>query len=488
MTLSYKTRIQHDADVEKIRERFLELRESPHDPTMRQAQPSHMMRSSNLYRKWRQELGLDVLSHVIEIDPIQMKVIVEPQVSMDELSRLTLEKKCMVPVIPEFKGITVGGAINGTALESSSHLHGLFHDICLAYHILIGNGEIIRVSATEHPDLFHGISGSFGSLAILLLVELRLIRAASHIELTYHPCENIQRSLARIQDLHEQAHPPEFLEGIVFSKDQIVVIEGRWCQNDQLPLLNLSLPWSPWYYSHVRKACFEQAIKVEKITTFDYLFRHDCGAFWMAAYGLHWELLTRYYLEGRLGLSDLSYKTFGSLEFEKFSALKDPSFIQRFLLNWQLSSQKLYNMFHATKSRWFENRFIIQDYFIPLDHTETFVEFIMEKVGIFPLWLCPIKSTTHPQILAPHWGNGMYVDVGVYGMPKHTASLKTIHTELNQLMQHLDGRKMLYSFCGYTEEEFWSIYKKTPYLDLRQRYYASDVWPSIEEKVLNTFP
>jgi len=489
MGLAFKTLRQHQQDVNEIQERFklLQKSDSNHLKSLdRSSNKSHMMRGSSVYRKWRNELGLDVLNSVIEIDPYGMKVIVEPQVPMDELTRLTLQERVIVPVVPEFKGITVGGAINGTAIESSSFRYGLFHDVCLAYHLLLGDGSILRVTPDDHPELFHGVSGSFGSLGILLLVELKVIPALPDVNLTYHPCASIHEGLKKIQELSQSFNPPEFIEGIVFAKNALTIIEGRWLvEENHFPQLNLSVPWSPWYYAHVRQASLEKGCKYEKMSTYDYIFRHDTGAFWMAAYGLHNELLVRYYLEGRLGLSELSQKLFGSLDFNKFASLKDPSIFTRTFLNWKLPSRKLYQMLHADTEKWFEERFIIQDYFIPMRNTQEFVEWIMDFAGIFPLWLCPVKAASSPQILAPHIGNdSFYVDVGVYGLPQNAQTLLKINREIEQKMDLLQGRKMLYSYCYYTEDEFWKVYPKVCYNQLRHRYFANDVWASIEQKVL----
>ncbi|PJD97797.1 MAG: FAD-binding protein [Parachlamydia sp.] len=489
MALAFKTLQQHQQDVKRIQDRFklLQNSDSSHLKSLdRSSNKSHMMRGSSVYRKWRNELGLDVLNSVIEIDPHGMKVIVEPQVPMDELTRLTLQERVVVPVVPEFKGITVGGAINGTAIESSSFRYGLFHDVCLAYHLLLGDGSILRVTPDDHPELFHGVSGSFGSLGILLLVELKVIPALPFVKLIYHPCASISEGLNKIKELYQTINPPEFIEGIMYAKNALTIIEGRWLvEADDLPQLNLSAPWSPWYYAHVRQASLEKKPMREKMSTYDYIFRHDTGAFWMAAYGLHFELLARYYLEGRLGLSEWSQKLFGPLQIEKFASLKDPGILTRTFLNWKLPSRKLYQMLHADTEKWFEERFIIQDYFIPLRNTQKFVDWVTDFVGIFPLWLCPVKATSCPQILAPHSGNdSLYVDIGVYGLPQNAQPLLKINREIDQKMDLLQGRKMLYSYCSYTEEEFWKVYPKISYSQLRSRYFANDVWASIEKKVL----
>lgn len=484
MTLKFKTLQQHRADVQKIQAKFATLRNQSAPKVVKSAAiKSNMMRGIANYRRWRNELNLDILDSVIEIDPLSQTVWVEPQVPMDELTEALLAKGMVVPVTPEFKGITVGGAVNGTAIESSSHRYGLFHDTCIAYHILIGDGSVLRVTPDKYPDLFHGISGSFGSLGILLLVEIKAVSATRLVELVYHPCYSIPEGLKKIQELHQKSTSPEFLEGIVYKHNRVAIIEGHW-SDEKIATLKLNQPWSQWYYNHVEKACFQQNQKQETLTVQDYLFRHDTGAFWMGAYGLYGELLTRYYLEGRLGLSKLSQKLLGSLQVDKFSNLKNPGLMTRMLVNWMLPSRKLYQMLHTDTEKWFEERFVIQDYFIPLQHAKAFIEQTIVLTGIFPLWLCPVKGTTQAQILAPHQSQKetLYIDVGVYGLPNKSNSLQVINRQLDQWMRALDGRKMLYSYSFYNAEEFWEIYPKISYENLRNRYFAANLWPSVEEK------
>ena len=47
---------------------------------------------------------------------------VEPRITMEELVRKMMPYGLTIPVVPEFKSITVGGAIMGMGGESASHL------------------------------------------------------------------------------------------------------------------------------------------------------------------------------------------------------------------------------------------------------------------------------------------------------------------------------------------------------------------------------
>ena len=75
-------------------------------------------------------------------------------------------------MVPEFKQITVGGSVMGAALESSSHAHGQFLDCCKSVTLLLPDGNIETCSRESNKLLFNSLSGSYGTLAILLRAEV----------------------------------------------------------------------------------------------------------------------------------------------------------------------------------------------------------------------------------------------------------------------------------------------------------------------------
>ena len=99
----------------------------------------------------------------MDLDGPEPTVTVEPFVSMGQLSHALLPLGFTLPVVPEMDDLTVGGLVNGTGIESSSHRHGLFHEICVAYELCLGDGTVLVASETEHADLFHAIPWSYGS-------------------------------------------------------------------------------------------------------------------------------------------------------------------------------------------------------------------------------------------------------------------------------------------------------------------------------------
>jgi hypothetical protein len=141
--------------------------------------------------------------------------------------------------------------------------------------------------------------------------------------------------------------------------------------------------------------------------------------------------------------------------------------------------------------KWFSHHFVIQDFYIPQKSTAKFVEDILQKYQITPLWLCPILPTKTAQFFSPHFNQkeevDLLFDVGIYGFPQSKMNGEEITRHLEQLTESFKGRKMLYGDSYYFEEEFWKIYSKELYVNLRQKYSAEGTWLNITEKVLNKF-
>jgi len=84
-------------------------------------------------------------------------------------------------------GLTLGGGMGWLARR-----HGLTCDNVVSYTLVTAEGELLRVSAEQHPDLFWGLRGGGGNFGIVTEFELRLhpvgTRALS-VELSFEAAE-----------------------------------------------------------------------------------------------------------------------------------------------------------------------------------------------------------------------------------------------------------------------------------------------------------
>ncbi len=413
------------------------------------------------YKKKSKEIDLGNFNGILEFNPEEKWILVEPKITFFELTTFTLQQNLIPPVVPEFTTITVGGAIMGASLESSSHKFGQVNDAALEYEMILGNGELITASPEQNADLFYGCAGSYGTLGILTAVKLRLIPAKKWVKCRYHRFDTVHEAVQKlIEPLDSQ-----FAEGIVYSAQNAIVMTADMVDSPEKgKIFRQNRPWSAWYAHHVLHTKNEE----DYMPIQEYLFRLDRGGFWVGRYVHSFVTMTQLLL--RLGIPKVASGTIS------------PSFLFRLLFGWCFPSKNLYKIWHRLPANIAENLFFIHDYYLPFSKVEEALNFFMKETEIFPIWLCPVKGTQKPQFLSPHYGENDFVDIGLYGLSKNGKSLSA---DLEKELLAFGGKKMLYSFTYYDEETFSRIYHSNLYRDLRRKYFAESAFPSLYTKVTN---
>jgi Delta24-sterol reductase len=460
MDTKFTSKETHFQEIEKLRQA---LGQKNQKFSLKKVATSNTLRSG-AYKKAHAQLDLTAFNGILDFNPPEKWIVVESRLTFANLCRFTLSYNLIPPVVPEFTSITVGGAVMGAALESSSHRFGQVNDTCVEYELILGNGEVVTASAAENADLFYACAGSYGTFAILTAVKMRLTPSKRWVHLTYHPFD-AAKGAVRMLTL---AHQHDFIEGIVFSQSHAVVITGNMA--DELKtgqVFRQNRPWSPWYVQHIAQTKGgEGCMRIE-----EYLFRLDKGAFWIGRY-IH-SCVTMARLVFRLGIPKIKMHGF------------DPNFFFRLLFGWAFSSEKLYQLWHRVPNHICENLFFIHDFYSPFSQAEKVLESFMEQTGIFPIWLCPIKGTHTPQFLSPHFGGSNFLNIGLYGIPQSTLAIPQLSAQLEKKILDYGGRKMLYSFTYYDQKTFAKIYSESRYNELRKKFSAEQAFPSLYNKVTN---
>ena len=119
----------------------------------------------------------------------------------EDLVDATLPHGLMPLVVPQLKTITLGGAVAGLGIESTSFRDGLPHESVLEMDVLTGTGEIVTAPDDEHPDLFAGFPNSYGTLgyALRLRIELAPVRPFVRLRhIRFDTAEETATALAEI--------------------------------------------------------------------------------------------------------------------------------------------------------------------------------------------------------------------------------------------------------------------------------------------------
>lgn len=394
------------------------------------------------------EIDTSSLDNVLEVNVQEKYALAEPNVSMEKLVDEALKYGMIPAVVMEFPGITVGGGIQGGAGESSSFKYGLFHDTCIEYEMVLGNGEIISASREQNSDLFWGTACSYGSLGIITLAKIRLIPSKKYVRLTYHRTEGIEDAVS--ETIKKTKTDTNFVDGVMFDKNLGVVMTADLSDKVDLPVSRFSRAYNNWFYLHAQKITNKFDTYEELMPIKEYLFRYDRGGFWG---GMHF--FKRY-----------------NLPFNR---------ITRFLLDPLFKTRRMYKLFNATQ---ISQQYIVQDISVPGEKTIDFIKFIDAELRIYPLWLCPLKPGSNDKLSPTCIESDMVINVGVWGGEYYNFSkFYNANRVLEKKTTLLGGRKVLYAHAYYPEKEFWSIYDKAWYDSLREKYKAKACFPNIYRKV-----
>lgn len=466
---------KHVAQAKQLKTDLINWKKAPFFQEKEPSALSHMMRKKS-YLKKAPPLNTQSFSHILKVDSPNKTIWVEPGVTQEDLAKATLPYGLIPPVIAEFKKITVGGAINGSSLESSSHKYGQFNDPAIRYEILLGNGEIVWASPEENRDLFYGMSGSFGSLGKLLSAELPLIEAKPYVNVHVERFDNFSAFMTQMRSLCKRPSRADYIEGLVFSDKDARIILGSYSDKIEGDFYTQKSFAAEWYHQYVLDH------DTFTMPTYDYLFRYDRGAFWMGSYALFASLLGRYFLEGTLFPQSL-LTPLKNYPAGKYNEMKVPPYLFRKISGPMMDSASLYKRLHNKRENWFEKHFIVQDFYLPEETAETFIDYAYQNTLIKPIWICPCKGTLTSQSLSPHYGKELFFDVGVYGWPLENKTSQEWTRDLELKCYELEGRKMFYSWNYLTEDELSQFYDLTSYQKLREKYSA-ECFPDIKSRVL----
>ena len=141
-------------------------------------------RTSNLFRSAARPRGPGWTSAAspgcITSTPAGRTADVQGMCTYERLVDATLPHGLMPLVVPQLRTITLGGAVTGLGIESTSFRHGMPHESVLEMDVFTGAGELVTARPDgEHADLFAAFPNSQGSLgyATRLRIELQPIAA-----------------------------------------------------------------------------------------------------------------------------------------------------------------------------------------------------------------------------------------------------------------------------------------------------------------------
>jgi FAD/FMN-containing dehydrogenase len=375
--------------------------------------------------------GLDVsgLGGVISIDDDAQTADVQGMCTYEHLVDETLLHGLIPYVVPQLRTITLGGAVSGLGIESTSFRNGLPHESVVEMDIFTGAGEVVTTRPGD--ELFETFPNSYGSLGYATRLRIKLEKVPAYVALRHVRFDDaglLSKTISDIVEHREYAgRRVDGLDGTAFAPGEYYLTLAEWTDDHRGQPSDYT--GEQIYYRSI------QARETDLLTIYDYLWRWDTDWFWCSrAFGAQHPLLRRVWPR-KYKRSDVYYRMVG--------------LDHRFHIGAWLDRRKGNP----------EGERVVQDVEIPVERLPEFLDWFDAEVGMRPVWLCPLiasqKWPTYP--LAPH---EVYVNVGFWGNvavgpeAPNAPRNRAIETKVHEL----GGHKSLYSEAFYDPETFDELY------------------------------
>ncbi|MGH3472494.1 MAG: FAD-binding oxidoreductase [Nocardioidaceae bacterium] len=455
----------HQAAVEKLRASYEAI---PPGRNVRLAK-----RTSNLFRpRAVAESGLDVtgLDGVVSVDATARTAEVQGMCTYEHLVEATLPHGLMPMVVPQLKTITLGGAVTGLGIESTSFRSGLPHESVLEMDVLTGDGRLVTCGPKgPHADLFRAFPNSYGSLGYTVRLRIELEQVSPYVALRHVPFTDLDEMASALdsvcRDRVWENTDVDFVDGVVFGPHEAYLTLGRWSRDiRQSGVLRPS--------DYTGQEIFYRSIRErsrDALTAHDYLWRWDSDWFWCSkAFGAQHPVIRRLW-PSRYRRSDVFHSIVG-LE-NRFGVA-------------------------ARVDRWRglpARESVVQDVEIPVARTAEFLRWFGEHVPLSPVWLCPLKlrepdgpgsATQWP--LYPLTPGELYINVGFWGtVPIEPGrSDGDVNRLVEQAVADYGGHKSLYSDVYYDRDTFDELYGAKTYQSVKDEYDPDGRLTGFYEKVV----
>jgi FAD/FMN-containing dehydrogenase len=356
-----------------------------------QGQPVRLAkRTTNLFRARTASSapGLDVsgLDGVIEVvpdGPDGPMAEVQGMCTYETLVDATLAHGLVPYVVPQLRTITLGGAVTGLGIESTSFRLGLPHESVLEMDVFTGGGTVVTTRPGE--DLFDAFPNSYGSLGYATRLRIRLAPVPPYVSLRHLRIDDadlLAKTISEISATQEyDGLPVHGLDGVAFGPGEYVLTLAQWTDEGG--------PTSDYAGQKVFYRSL-QTCDHDRLTTYDYLWRWDTDWFWCSgAFGAQHPVIRRLWPRSKRR-SDVYMKL---LQLDRRFDIAD--------------------RLDRRAGRPLRER-VVQDVEVPVERLPEFLDWFDAEVGMRPVWLCPLVAQREWPVYPLEPGR-LYVNIGFWG-------------------------------------------------------------------------
>lgn len=418
--------------------------------------------TTHFFRKRIKPNPLDLrnFNQVIKVNTKEQYVETEGLATFFDISNETLKKGYLPAVVPEMRNITIGGAISGLGVEATSFKYGLVHENVFEMDILTGRGRVLTASPKQNTDLFYTLPNALGTLGYVLKCKMKIIPVMPFVHVTFERLNTAKDLFNKMKNTCLQSGA-DFIEGVIFNLNHYVLLIARF--TDSIPTgANLFDAYKRPWYQHIKDKKVDEAY----LTIKGFLWRWDTDCFWGT---------------NQSGVIGWAFSN---------------SFLRKTLLRGLLRSDRLLRIGHWKRfsaagkiiETLFEGRKeqLIQDLLLSITLCADFFDWYKNKIGIYPIWLCPVKTPKANLYPLNKKCGDLAVDFGFYASKKLEEGMPDNYYNLliENKVKEFKGVKGLYSTSFYSPDEFWQAYDKNKYFNAKAKYDPDSVFPKLYEKVV----
>lgn len=417
------------------------------------------------------------LGGVIAIDPFHATADVQGMCTYEDLVDATLPFGLMPLVVPQLKTITLGGAVAGLAVESTSFRNGLPHESVLEMDILTGTGEVVTCSPEENVDLYRGFPNSHGTFGYAVRLKIELEPVLDYVELRHVRFDDLAALVWVLTEVSEtgryEGQQVDYLDGAVLSPTESYLVMGTQTAEPG-PVSDYTRDRT--YYRSIQHPT---GITHDRLSIRDYIWRWDADWFWCSGTrGAHHPAARRFWPR------DLLHSGF----YWKLIGLD-----RKFRITDRMEKRA------GRPAR----EHVVHNIEVTTDRLEEFLTWFLDTSGISPVWLCPLRlrggdtdpastatATTRPWPLYPATSGVTWVSVGVCSsvpvdLMGRDAPAGSFNREMEKKVAELGGHKSLHSESFYTREQFEELYGRGVPEKLKATYDPTGRFPGLYEKTVH---
>ncbi len=370
-------------------------------------------------------------------------------------------------VVPQLRTITLGGAVTGLGIESTSFRSGLPHESVVEMDVLTGSGEVVSAAPEGlHADLFEAFPNSYGSLGYATRLRIQLEKVPGFVSLRHVRFEDATSAAKAITDIVEAGTHDgtrvDAIDGTSFDPDEIYLTLAEFT-DDSAGVPGRGRQTVPPTSDYAGQEIYYRSIQrrdTDVLTMYDYLWRWDTDWFWCSgAFGAQNRWARRVWPR-RYRRSDVYHRLLALDSRVGFSRVRD-------------------------RVKGVGSEKVIQDIEVPVEALPEFLSWFDTEVGMRPVWLCPLRATrTWP--IYPLRPGETYVNVGFWGAvevpPDSPPGL--LNRRIEEKVHSLGGHKSLYSEAFYDQETFDQLYGGDVLAAVRARYDPNARLSTLYEKAV----